>query len=44
MEPERLFTFRWHPYAIDPEVDYSAEPKTLVEFRLEEADGGTRSP
>jgi uncharacterized protein YndB with AHSA1/START domain len=32
MEPERLFSFRWHPYAVEPEVDYSAEPMTLVEF------------
>jgi uncharacterized protein YndB with AHSA1/START domain len=36
MEPERLFSFRWHPYAIDPAVDYSAEPTTLVVFTLEE--------
>ena len=42
MEPERLFSYRWHPYAIDPKVDFSAEPMTLVEFRLEEAPGGTR--
>ena len=35
MEPERLFSFRWHPYAIDPDFDYSQEPTTLVEFRLE---------
>ncbi|HET7360150.1 MAG TPA: SRPBCC family protein [Rhodanobacteraceae bacterium] len=35
MEPERLFSFTWHPYAIDPDVDYSAEAPTLVEFRLE---------
>lgn len=41
VEPERLFSYRWHPYAIDPAVDYSAEPTTLVEFRLDEADGGT---
>lgn len=41
MEAERLFSFRWHPHAIDPEVDYSKEPTTLVEFRLEEAEGGT---
>ena len=41
MEPERLFSFTWHPYAIDPNVDYSSEPTTLVEFRLAEADGGT---
>ena len=42
MEPERLFSFRWHPYAIDPNVDYSTEPMTRVEFRLEpKAHGGT---
>ena len=40
MEPERLFSFRWHPFAIDPGVDYSAEPTTLIAFALEEtADG-----
>ena len=42
VEPERLFSYRWHPYAIDPKVDYSAEPMTLVEFRLEDAPGGTQ--
>jgi len=41
IEPERHFVYRWHPYAIDPTVDYSSEPMTLVEFRLEDADGGT---
>jgi uncharacterized protein YndB with AHSA1/START domain len=41
IDPQRYFAYRWHPYAIDPAVDYSAEPTTLVEFRLEEADGGT---
>ena len=41
IEPERYFAFRWHPYAVDPNVDFSSEPTTLVEFRLEEADGGT---
>jgi len=41
VEPERLFSFRWHPYAIDPKVDYSTEPMTLVEFRLEAKEGGT---
>jgi uncharacterized protein YndB with AHSA1/START domain len=35
MEPERLFSFRWHPYAIEPGVDYSAEPTTLVAFTIE---------
>ena len=40
MEPMRLFSFRWRPYALDPDVDYSAEPTTLIEFALEEeADG-----
>lgn len=41
MEPERLFSFHWHPYAVDPKVDYSAEPPTLVEFTLEPKSGGT---
>lgn len=41
MEPERLFSFTWHPYAVDPKMDYSKEPPTLVEFRLEAARGGT---
>jgi len=41
MEPERFFSFTWHPYAVDPKMDYSKEPPTLVEFRLEKAAGGT---
>jgi uncharacterized protein YndB with AHSA1/START domain len=41
VEPQRLLAYRWHPYAIDPKVDYSQEPMTLVELRLEEAAGGT---
>ena len=41
IEPERYFSYRWHPYALDPAVDYSLEPTTLVEFSLEEAEGGT---
>ena len=41
MEPERLFSFRWHPQAIDPNVDCSNEPSTLVEFKLEPAGNGT---
>ena len=41
IQPERLFSYRWHPYAVDATVDYSAEPTTLVEFHLEEAEGGT---
>jgi uncharacterized protein YndB with AHSA1/START domain len=41
IEPERLFSFTWHPYAIDPKIDYSKEPTTLVEFTLEPCEGGT---
>lgn len=41
MEPERLLTFRWHPFAIDPAVDYSSEPTTLVELALAPAPEGT---
>ena len=41
VEPESYFSYRWHPYAMDPKVDYSKEPTTLVEFRLEEVPGGT---
>lgn len=41
MDAERVFSFRWHPYAADPKVDYTAEPTTLVEFRLEDAPEGT---
>lgn len=41
MEPERLFSFTWHPYAVDPGVDYSQETPTLVEFRLEKTATGT---
>jgi uncharacterized protein YndB with AHSA1/START domain len=42
IEPERLFSFRWHPYAGEPDYDYSNEPMTLVEFVLEDVAGGTR--
>ena len=41
MEPERLFSFTWHPYAIDAKTDYSKETPTLVEFRLEKTKTGT---
>jgi len=42
IEPEQYFSFRWHPYGIDKDVDYSHEPTTLCEFRLEDAPEGTR--
>ena len=41
MEPEHLFSFTWHPYAVDPKADYSQETPTLVEFRLAPIAGGT---
>lgn len=41
MTPPNRFSYEWHPYAIDPEVDYSQEPSTLVEFELQEMEGGT---
>jgi uncharacterized protein YndB with AHSA1/START domain len=41
IEPMRLFSFRWHPFAIEPGVDYSKEPTTLIVFELEDAPGGT---
>ncbi len=41
MEPERLFSFTWHPYAVDSKADYSSETPTLVEFALEETASGT---
>jgi uncharacterized protein YndB with AHSA1/START domain len=41
MEPEKLFSFTWHPYAIDEAIDYSKETPTLVEFRLEKIPTGT---
>jgi uncharacterized protein YndB with AHSA1/START domain len=42
MERPRLLSFTWHPYAIDPDKDYSDEQPTLVEFRLEPNGEGTR--
>jgi uncharacterized protein YndB with AHSA1/START domain len=42
IEPERLFSFRWHPHAVKRDVDYSAEPTTLVVFTLEEVADGVR--
>jgi len=41
METGRLFSYTWHPYPVDPSVDYSKESPTLVEFRLAESKGGT---
>lgn len=41
MTPETVFSFTWHPYAVDPNVDYSHEKPTLVEFRLQPTAQGT---
>ena len=41
IEPERYFSYRWHPYPMDPTVDYSVEAMTLVEFILDESATGT---
>ena len=40
IEPERLFAFRWHPFAVERGVDYSREPTTLVVFALKDAANG----
>jgi uncharacterized protein YndB with AHSA1/START domain len=42
IQPETRFAFSWHPYAVDPTVDYSGEPATQVEFTLEPTATGTR--
>ncbi len=42
VHPESRLSWRWHPAAVEPNTDYSREPSTLVEFELEEVDGGTR--
>lgn len=41
IEPETLFSYTWHPYAVDPNVDFTKEEPTLVEFRLQPITGGT---
>ena len=41
MEPERFFSYTWHPYAVDSKIDYSREEPTLVEFKLEKTSDGT---
>jgi uncharacterized protein YndB with AHSA1/START domain len=41
VEPMALFSFRWHPFALDPDIEYSKEPMTLVSFELKEVPDGT---
>jgi uncharacterized protein YndB with AHSA1/START domain len=40
MEPEQAMAYRWHPYAVDPAVDYEQEERTLVTFTLKDVPGG----
>ncbi|WP_394830736.1 SRPBCC family protein [Pendulispora rubella] len=40
LEPEQLFSYRWVPYSMEATMNYDSESKTLVEFRLEEQEGG----
>jgi uncharacterized protein YndB with AHSA1/START domain len=42
VEPRRRFAYRWHPFAVDPDVDYDAEPTTLVEFTLSDTPDGVQ--
>ena len=42
MDEPRLFSFTWHPYAVEPGFDYSKEPPTLVEFKLKPKGTGTK--
>ncbi|HEY4072249.1 MAG TPA: SRPBCC family protein [Herbaspirillum sp.] len=41
MKEPTLFSMTWHPYAIEPDADYSQETPTLIEFRLKSISGGT---
>ena len=40
IQPQELLSYLWHPYAVDPEIDYSKETPTLVTLTLHDADGG----
>jgi uncharacterized protein YndB with AHSA1/START domain len=42
MTPPARFVWQWHPGAVDPNIDYSKEPRTTVTFTLEPMEGGTR--
>lgn len=41
IEPTQRFSFRWHPFAVEAEIDYTKEPMTLVVFELTQAPAGT---
>ena len=42
LTPPRRFVWQWHPGAVDPNFDYSREPRTTVTFTLEPTTTGTR--
>ena len=42
MTPPERFVWEWHPGEVDPERDYSREPRTTVTFTLEPSARGTR--
>jgi uncharacterized protein YndB with AHSA1/START domain len=39
MQPQEVVAWRWHPYPVDPQVDYSQEEPTLVTWTLQDAPG-----
>jgi uncharacterized protein YndB with AHSA1/START domain len=41
IEPMRRIAFRWHPYAVEPGIDYAREPTTLIVFEIKQAETGT---
>ncbi|MBC7713960.1 MAG: SRPBCC family protein [Rhizobacter sp.] len=41
IKPEFYFSLTWHPFAVKPDIDYSNEIPTLVEFKLEKTATGT---
>ena len=42
IRPMTLFSYTWHPFAVEADMDYSDEEPTLVEFHLEPVEDGTR--
>jgi uncharacterized protein YndB with AHSA1/START domain len=42
MTPPKRFVWQWHPGAVEPNLDYSGEPRTTVTFTLEPSGAGTR--
>ncbi|MDB5802320.1 MAG: hypothetical protein JWL63_3259 [Rhodocyclales bacterium] len=39
VEPKNMMSYRWHPAALDPSMDYEQEPRTLVTFTLADLPG-----